>query len=777
MGHNDSEHGHPFAADRPIECCEEDLLGRASLAEAIAESLASWRQRDSLVVALCAPWGAGKSSVKNMVLEKVGQTREPRPLIIDFNPWQRSTRGGLVGPFFQEIGSHLGLDDGSKDGKERARKWSRYAARFKTIATAIEPLSGWSLRILIAIGAISASTTSCVVFGKDKDWTDLWSVIPAAFFLAVLSAPKWLAGVCRDVAESVGLSATAERKTLVQLKRELAESLREREAPLLVVMDDIDRLSTTEIKSLFQLVKANADFPNVVYFLLFQRDIVEKALDDDTSGQGRGYIEKIVQVPFDLPPVERPRLERVLSEGLDRVLAEVGIEEEGFDKDRWGNIYFAGIPTCFETLRDVRRFLSALSFHAPLFRGDRAFEANPVDLIAIEALRVFEPETYSRLRSMKQALTEREEGGAYGDDTSTEEKRRQLELLVEAVSDQNREAVREILRQLFPAAERLLGGPTYGSEFEDRWYRELRVCHPQIFDRYFYLAIPEGDVSQSDIQRIMDLAGDRERLASQFRSLKERGLLAAMLNRLEAYKEKIDIAHAVPFTTAIMDIGDDLPDDDSIFTGPGSVLHAVRIILWYLLQEPDPAKRATSLSQAIQATEGLYLPVRMIASECDSEGRRKAPSICLVEADQLPGLKGLGREKLEEAARKGTLRENARLESLLWQWAECGRIEEVRAWLNELVASQEGALIILSRFMRRVLSHQMDDHVARERWKANLEGLEHFLPFEEIERMVDAVTEGSLSPEEARAVSAFKTAIMRRKAGKPYGLDRFQEDD
>ncbi|WP_442878434.1 P-loop NTPase fold protein, partial [Cetobacterium sp.] len=45
------------------------------------------------------------------------------------------------------------------------------------------------------------------------------------------------------------------------------------------------------------LIKANTDFPNVIFLLLFQKDIVEKKLSDSTQS-GENYLEKIIQIPF-----------------------------------------------------------------------------------------------------------------------------------------------------------------------------------------------------------------------------------------------------------------------------------------------------------------------------------------------------------------------------------------------------------------------------------------------------------------------------------------------
>lgn len=74
--------------------------------------------------------------------------------------------------------------------------------------------------------------------------------------------------------------------------------------PILIGIDDLDRLTADEVRLVFQLIKANADFPNLVYLTLFQRDIVEGNLEKAKSGSGKDFLEKVVQVGFDVPQVE-----------------------------------------------------------------------------------------------------------------------------------------------------------------------------------------------------------------------------------------------------------------------------------------------------------------------------------------------------------------------------------------------------------------------------------------------------------------------------------------
>lgn len=94
---------HKFSADRPIASREEDLLGRAGFADSLASAISGWKGNESLVIALYGPWGSGKSSIKNIIMQSL-QSSEPALPLIEFNPWQWSGQNQLVEAFFQEIG-------------------------------------------------------------------------------------------------------------------------------------------------------------------------------------------------------------------------------------------------------------------------------------------------------------------------------------------------------------------------------------------------------------------------------------------------------------------------------------------------------------------------------------------------------------------------------------------------------------------------------------------------------------------------------------------------
>ena len=90
-------------SDNPIKDSSNDLLGRASRAEAFAKHIFSFDYKEGLVVGLCGEWGNGKTSYINLMRPEL----ERNSFVLDFNPWMFSDAHNLVALFFTEISAQL----------------------------------------------------------------------------------------------------------------------------------------------------------------------------------------------------------------------------------------------------------------------------------------------------------------------------------------------------------------------------------------------------------------------------------------------------------------------------------------------------------------------------------------------------------------------------------------------------------------------------------------------------------------------------------------------
>lgn len=100
-----------FAADKPIRHVEDDEYGREKYVDNLAYALLTGDDSDGLVVGIEGEWGSGKTSLKNMLIERLQQMPLPdrKTHLIEFDAWMYSRSGEIVSALFSEISAGLSL--------------------------------------------------------------------------------------------------------------------------------------------------------------------------------------------------------------------------------------------------------------------------------------------------------------------------------------------------------------------------------------------------------------------------------------------------------------------------------------------------------------------------------------------------------------------------------------------------------------------------------------------------------------------------------------------
>ena len=320
-------------SDNPIKDSSNDLLDRASSAEAFAKHIFSFDYKEGLVVGLCGEWGNGKTSYINLMRPEL----EKNSFVLDFNPWMFSDAHNLVALFFTEISAQL---RDYEDDNELINSLSSFG----------ELLS--NLKPIPFVGNYFSVLGGCLGFFSKKK---------------------------------------KEKNSLKNQRDKLIKVLKEISKPITVILDDIDRLSSDELQSILKLVRVTGNFPNIVYVLSFDKNRVIKTLNDNNI-DGRDYLEKIIQIPFDIPQVPKKLLQENLFSSLDKILGDVYL-----DKVRWSNAYWNIIKPTIKNIRDIRRYTSSLS---NIFKQLGA-EIDVVDLLTIEAIMIFYPNKFKEIFELK----------------------------------------------------------------------------------------------------------------------------------------------------------------------------------------------------------------------------------------------------------------------------------------------------------------------------------------------------------------------------------------
>lgn len=221
-------------------------------------------------------------------------------------------------------------------------------------------------------------------------------VFDAANFIP--GAGKAIAAVGRVFAKKARSHVNQKNNDLQEQKNRIIQKMQEDNLRIIVSIDDIDRLSEEEIISVFQLVKALADFPNAVYLLAFDYNVVVRALGAVQHGDGREYLEKIIQVPFEMPAPSLESVYNALFAKLSGILGDMS--QTQWDKATWSELFQFGVKKYIQSIRDVIRYSNVFYLKYQLLQG----ETDPVDLLGLTCLQVFEPAVYSVLCDYKDVL-------------------------------------------------------------------------------------------------------------------------------------------------------------------------------------------------------------------------------------------------------------------------------------------------------------------------------------------------------------------------------------
>jgi energy-coupling factor transporter ATP-binding protein EcfA2 len=335
--------------ERPIETSAEDKLERSRFIERLTAALINPTTRKStgVVIGITGPWGSGKSSILNLLDEHI-RTQYNDALIVRFDPWLVSGRNDLIGEFLGELIGTINAD-------------KRHLGKFKTFGMTVAQYGAQ----LSPMG-------------------NLW--IPGAG--AILS------GSFRAMEK-----ALSNKASLSELRAKLIKELEEISTPIVVLIDEIDRVEDGEIRAVAQLVRSVADFPGISYVLAYDHDRVIQALGSDVPSErrderGKGYLEKIVQLQIPLPVTFDDEITRLLIADLRALTSELGLPNNFESNQRYRGLMQVLIGDVIHTPRDIRRLVGTFHVLAGMLSG----EVDWIDLLAYSALLIKSPATVERMR-------------------------------------------------------------------------------------------------------------------------------------------------------------------------------------------------------------------------------------------------------------------------------------------------------------------------------------------------------------------------------------------
>lgn len=451
-----------FYSDKPINTNTDDKLHRRGFAKLLANTLVNLDSKDAFTVGLFGKWGCGKTSLVNMTLEEIKEIQskneiQNKIIIVHFEPWNFTDTNQLLTQFFIRLANEF-QNKGDKTLTAIGKALEQYSEAFNL------------LNLIPDIGSTAISIT------------------------------KWGASKLGQKLQK-GLD---ERDVLKQ-KNQVIKLLQNQSNRILVVLDDIDRLSNEQIRYVFQLITSVAKFPNTTYLLVFDKEIVVEALKDVQSGNGQDYLEKVIQMPIQIPDIHRSDLHNVLFDYLDKTIAN--FDGIGFSSKHWQVIFRSCVDPFLKHLRDINRLCNALQFKLTSISTEIDF----ADMIAVSVLEIHHPMVYEWIKNNKSILTGENDYSTWGNNKTSKDwynhYSETIQRLIQAertslANSDSTELTIQCLADLFPHFGHRIGKTSEVYNLKT-FKKNNQIADPSKFDRYFQLDIEGIPYRTSDVRNIV----------------------------------------------------------------------------------------------------------------------------------------------------------------------------------------------------------------------------------------------------------------------------------
>ena len=513
---NDLENDYTFCADRPISSVSEDLLKRGSFSKLLAETLAKLNKDDTFTVGVFGKWGSGKTSVVKMMLNELDKQQASldegqKTIVVHFEPWNFTDTNQLLNQFFARLSNEFKQKDDDKL-KSIGNALEEYSKAF-TLAELIPDIGFWS-KIISFLGENAAKAVGRYL-KKDLDSEDIQ-----------------------------------------KQKEKVINLLKEQSCKILVVIDDIDRLSNEQIRYVFQLVTSVAKFPNTIYLLVFDKDIVVKALEQVQEGSGEDYLEKVIQMPIQIPDINRSTLRNILLYRLDEILKRHS--DANFVDTRWRNIYTYCIDPFINNIRDINRLCNSVEFKLTAISGEVDF----TDMVALTALEIGMPPIYSWVKNNRCVLTgdldqfhlsftnrkPQEWYEIYENELSEISPNSQFSVSTK----KDVEIALRCLSYIFPHFGQKIG-KTHEVFSQDVLRKNNQVAHPEKFDRYFNLTPDYIEVKKSEVTAVIETMNSDE-IVELLLSKDKKEISYEFIEEIRAVVENIPTERAKVLIEAFLEV-------------------------------------------------------------------------------------------------------------------------------------------------------------------------------------------------------------------------------
>lgn len=452
---------------------KDDPLGRRPFADAVARIIATQTDPAPQVIAIDGAWGEGKTTVFRFLEDSL---KKHDLKVMNFNPWLHDDEDTMIRAFALEFGRTLGV---------------KLLNKREQLVESAQDKAEWFKEAASAIGA-------------------------------------------EKVGGLLHFGAKRLRITVAELMERVRSELNQQPRRFTILVDDSDRLELGQLMNLFRLIKLIADFEKLTFVLAMDCKAVSRTVGRrfEADGEGRRFLEKIIQVPVRLPTIPHFKLREFALDLIHAAISDLGVNLSESDVSRFRSSLDPTIMPLIRTPRSAKQYANVIRFSLGLLPG----EVNPVDVMLLEGVRLFEHSLFEKIKETMILKTEPH----WMDDImekQDEKAEQMLNALLDGTPGHEKSRWRDVLVSLFPSK---LSQATVDEDTFLSWTSGKRVACDEYLIRYLAAVIPDNDVPDSNVSKWMALAeseevtGLTEGLKDQLKPKTEK-ILVQKLRRIERH--------------------------------------------------------------------------------------------------------------------------------------------------------------------------------------------------------------------------------------------------
>lgn len=321
---------------------EKDLLDYKSFIDSLYNLIIVSNPKKSFKIGLIGPWGSGKSSVVRELQRKLESNEFNNTKIIWFSCWGHLDEKSAIKSLIKDIIDKVEIGYLSSDEK---KIYNSYIDKMMSVANNFSPL------------------------GLD------------------LSYPYNNDEVISDFEKSV------------------SQNLKNTNSKLLIVIDDLDRVSDKEIDIMFRCVANYFNLKNTIFLMCYDENYVRKIKKES---YGMDYFDKVLNMKLYMPIIDKKVISDIFEKSLNNLYEiyvknsnlNIELEFDNAEVDRFKNSVISRVGSGFSNLREMKNFINIIS----VYMKESFFGLNAFDFIAIKFLEFKSELLYRKIYQKKDEL-------------------------------------------------------------------------------------------------------------------------------------------------------------------------------------------------------------------------------------------------------------------------------------------------------------------------------------------------------------------------------------